>query len=92
MATFNQLLWIASHGPKGKQVNIPASRRGDFAASVAKGAATQVNLLTLPEVRARDLFSSLNSLDPGIGSAGDRVVVVVKHRGYCDVSCALGGP
>ena len=59
---------------------------------MAQGVATQMNLLTLPKVRARDLFSGLNSLDPGIGSAGDRVVVVVKHRGYCDVSCALGGP
>ena len=92
METFNQLLWIAFHGPKGKQVNIPASRRGDFAASVAKGAVTQVNLLTLPKVRVRDLFSDLNSHDHGIGSAGDMVVVVVKHRGYCGVSCALGGP
>ena len=85
-------MWIAFYGPKGKQVNIPASRRGDFAVSMAKGVVTQVNPLTLPEVRARDLFSSLNSLDPGIGSAGDRVVVVVKHRGYCDVSCASCGP
>ena len=85
-------MWIASYGLKGKQVNIPASRRGDFVVSTTKGVVTQVNLLTLPRVRARDLFSSLNSHDPGIGSAGDRVVVVVKHRGYCDVSCALGGP
>ena len=92
MATFNQLLWIALRGPKGKQVNIPALERGDFAVSTAKGVVTQVNLLTLPRVRVRDLFSNLNSHDPGIGSAGDRVVVVVKHRGYCGVSCALGGP
>jgi hypothetical protein len=59
---------------------------------VAQGAVTQANLLTLLEVRVRDLFSDLNSRDPGIGSAGDRVVVVVKHRGYCGVSCALSGP
>lgn len=28
-------LWIASYLPKGKQVNIPASRRGDCAALAA---------------------------------------------------------
>jgi hypothetical protein len=56
------------------------------------GAVTQTNLRTLLGVRARDLFSSLSSHDPGIGSAGDRVVVAVKHRGYCDVSSASCGP
>jgi hypothetical protein len=90
--TFNQLLWIALQRLKGKQVNIPASGRGDCAVSMAQGAVTQLNLLTLLGVRARDLFSGLNSHDPGIGSAGDRVVVVVKHRGYCGVSCAPCGP
>jgi hypothetical protein len=51
-----------------------------------------MNLLTLPRVQVRDLFSDLSLRDHGIGSAGDMVVVTVKHRGYCDVLCALGGP
>ena len=56
------------------------------------GAVTQANLWTLPEVRVRDLFSDLSAHHPGIGSAGDRVLAAVKHRGYCDVSSASGGP
>jgi hypothetical protein len=81
-------LLIALHGPKGKQVNIPAPRRGEASHLCLVGAVTQANLLTLLEVRARDLCSSLNSRNPGIGSAGDRVCAVVKQRGYCVVPSA----
>ena len=85
-------LWIALYGPKGMQVNIPAPRRGEQLYLYDCGAVTQTNLRTLLGVRARDLFSGLSSHDHGIGSAGDMVVVAVKHRGYCDVSSASCGP
>jgi hypothetical protein len=92
VVTFKIHLWIASRLSKGKRVNIPASRRGDGVASAASSAATQTNLSTSHEARARDLFSGLNSLDHGIGSSGDMVVGVVKHRGYCGVPSASCDP
>jgi hypothetical protein len=92
VTTFKLHLWIASCLSKGKRVNIPASRRGDDANSLALSAATQTNLSTPHEARARDLFSGLSSRDPGIGSSGDRVVEAVKQRGYCAVPSASCGP
>ena len=92
VVAFKIHLWIASRLPKGKQVNIPASGRGDGFASASSSAVTQTNLLTLHESRARDLFSGLSFRDPGIGSSGDRVVEAVKHCGYCGVPSGSCGP
>ena len=51
-----------------------------------------MNSQTLYKVRARVLFSGLVNFVPGNGSAGDRDVNFVKHRGSCGVSCALYDP
>ncbi len=55
-------------------------------------AVTQASLETSATVPGRVISSLLGHVFPGIGLAGDRDVVSVKHCGSCGVRCAVVVP
>ena len=55
-------------------------------------AVTQPSLETSATVPGRVISSLLGHVIPGIGLAGDRDVVSVKHCGSCGVRCAVVVP
>lgn len=75
---------------KGNRVNIPEPEHGDRPARVQCGNANDLRDVGGGPGKS-SLFFVRDGL-PGIGLAGDRDVVPVKHRGSCGVRCAPVGP
>ncbi len=77
---------------KGNRVNIPEPEHGDW---IANGRFQCGNANETGDVGAGPGKSSLFFVrdgHPGIGLAGDRVVVPVKHRASRGVRCTCVGP
>ena len=77
---------------KGNRVNIPEPEHGDW---IASGRFQCGNANETGDVGAGPGKSSLFFVrdgHPGIGLAGDRVVVPVKHRASRGVRCTCVGP
>ena len=87
---FTSMSSACPHLSKGNRVNIPEPEHGDRPFGVQCGNANE-----LGDVGGSPEKSSLFFVrggHPGIGLAGDRVVVPVKHRASRGVWCTFVGP
>jgi hypothetical protein len=75
---------------KGNRVNIPEPGHGERSFGIECGNANEPG--DVGESPGKSSLFFVRSGLPGIGLAGDRDVVSVKHRASCGVRCALVGP
>ena len=78
------------HLSKGNRVNIPEPEHGDWPFGVQCGNANELG--DVGESPGKSSLFFVRDVHPGIGLAGDRVVVPVKHRASRGVRCTFVGP
>ena len=84
------LLSACPHLSKGNRVNIPEPEHGDWPLGVQCGDANELG--DVGESPGKSSLFFVRDEHPGIGLAGDRVVVPVKHRASRGVRCTFVGP
>ena len=73
---------------KGNRVNIPEPGHGDGLAVTTAQCGNANELGDVGDSPGKSSLFFVRDVIPGIGLAGDRDVVPVKHRGSCGVRCA----